>query len=209
MNKRKKEQYIPHKGVEPQDLTGGISGKENGEHHGFHLVGARFFVFFAALSIFSLRAELLGCVSANQVTGICQDDGAAGNGTAVEQDRAEDRDGAKERGAAAERDGAAGDNGAAETGTLFMTISDTNGVKRLLSSEHPAVLTQGLYFTFPDGMRECEVRENDGAWVTAAEQVYFEPKQAAGAVVCVQFRARGRGGEFCYSRSFVMVGGEE
>lgn len=191
MNKRKKEQYIPRKGVEPQDLTGDIGGKENGEHHGFHLVGARFFVFFAALSIFSLRAELLGCVSANQVTGMCQDDGAVRNDGTVGND------------------GAAGDSGTEAVETLFMTISDTNGVKRLLSSEHPAVLTQGLYFTFPDGMRECEVRKNNDAWAKTTERVYFEPKQAAGAVVCVQFRARGRGGEFCYSRSFVMVGYEE
>ncbi|MDE6419582.1 MAG: hypothetical protein K2K87_03530, partial [Lachnospiraceae bacterium] len=44
----------------------------------------------------------------------------------------------------------------AEMGTLFMTIYDANGVKRLLSPEHPAVLEEGLYFTFPDDAWECE-----------------------------------------------------
>ncbi|MCM1539603.1 MAG: hypothetical protein NC254_14545 [bacterium] len=191
MNKRKKGQYLPLKVVGRQDLTGGTLGKKNGEHHGFHLVGAYFFVFFAALFIFSLRAELLRYVSANQVTGVRQDGGAVRNDEAV-------RNG-----------GAVRDNGTEETGTLFMTISDTNGVKRLLSSEHPAVLTHGLYFTFPDGMCECEVRKNNGAWVRTTERVYFEPKQAADVAVCVQFRARGHDGEFYYSRDFVMMSGGE
>lgn len=97
-------------------------------------------------------------------------------------------------------------NGEAEP--LFMTIYDTNGAKRLLSSKHPAVLTQGLYFTFPSDVRECEISQNNGEWEKAEKQVYLDPNRSANAVLYVQFRARESDGRVHYSRSFVMMGGK-
>lgn len=96
------------------------------------------------------------------------------------------------------------DKDEAAMGTLFMTIYDANGVKRLLSPEHPAVLEEGLYFTFPDDAWECEICQNDGAWTKAAEQVYLDPREKEDAMICVRFRAKGSDGRLRCSRSFVL-----
>ena len=93
-----------------------------------------------------------------------------------------------------------------EAETLFITICDTDGVKRLLSSEHPAVLTQGLYFSFPKDVQECEISQNDGAWIKTAERVYLDPKQTEAMVIRVRFRAKGSDGSLRYSKSFVLIG---
>ncbi|MBD5482232.1 MAG: hypothetical protein HDR15_06895 [Lachnospiraceae bacterium] len=93
-----------------------------------------------------------------------------------------------------------------EEETLFIAICDTDGVKRLLSSEHPAILTQGLYFSFPKDVKECEICQNDGAWIKTAERVYLDPKQTEDMVIRVRFRAKGSDGSLRYSRSFVLVG---
>lgn len=95
----------------------------------------------------------------------------------------------------------------AEKGTLFMTIYDANGVKRLLSPEHPAVLAEGLYFTFPDDAWECEICQNDGAWTKTAQQVYLDPRKEKTVMICVCFRAKGSDGRLRYSRSYVLTGG--
>lgn len=96
--------------------------------------------------------------------------------------------------------------GGSETGTLFMTIYDMNGVKRLLSSRHATVLTQGVYFVFPSDVKDCEVCQNDGIWTRAASKVYVWPQKIKDAVLCVRFRAKGNDGNMRYSRSFVLVG---
>ncbi len=93
-----------------------------------------------------------------------------------------------------------------EAETLFITICDTDGVKRLLSSEHPAILTQGLYFSYPKDVKECEICQNDGTWIKTTERVYLDPKQTEDAVIRVRFRAKGSDGSLRYSRSFVLVG---
>ena len=97
------------------------------------------------------------------------------------------------------------DKNEAAMGTLFMTIYDTNGVKRLLSTEHPAVLGEGLYFTFPDDAWEYEICQNDGVWTGTAEQVYVDPRVEEAALICVRFRAKGSDGSLRYSRSFVLL----
>lgn len=94
---------------------------------------------------------------------------------------------------------------AKEKVTLFMTICDIDGVKRLLSSEHPAILTQGLYFLFPKEVEEYEICQNDGAWIKTAERVYLDPKQTEDTVIRVRFRAKGKDGSTRYSRSFVLI----
>lgn len=96
------------------------------------------------------------------------------------------------------------DQDEAAMGTLFMTIYDANGVKRLLSPEHPAVLGEGLYFTFPDDAWEYEICQNDGAWIKTAEQVYLDPRKEETAMICVRFRAKGSDGRLRYSRCFVL-----
>ena len=93
-----------------------------------------------------------------------------------------------------------------EAHTLFMTIYDGNGVKRLLSSKHPAVLTSGLYFVFPDGVRDYEFCRNDGMWKRSGAQIYLFPQREHGEGLCVRFRARGSDGRMRYSRSFVLTG---
>ena len=93
-----------------------------------------------------------------------------------------------------------------EAHTLFMTIYDENGVKRLLSPKHPAVLTSGLYFVFPDGVRDYEICGNDGIWKQSGAQIYLFPQRERGEGICVRFRARGSDGRMRYSRSFVLTG---
>ncbi len=99
------------------------------------------------------------------------------------------------------------DKGEAAMGALFMTIYDTNGVKRILSSAHPAVLAEGLYFVFPNDAWEYEICQNDGAWTKAAEQVYVDPREEEDAMIFVRFRAKGSDGRMRYSRKFVLIGG--
>ena len=90
--------------------------------------------------------------------------------------------------------------------TLFMTICDADGVKRLLSPGHPAILTKGLYFLFPDDVRDYEIYQNDGAWRSVEQQVYLRPQKGKAAKICVRFRARGSNGEIRYSRSYLLLG---
>lgn len=93
-----------------------------------------------------------------------------------------------------------------EAETLFMTVYDEDGLKRLLSPSHPAILSQGLYFTFPGDMLDYEICRNDGVWKSAEEQVYLSPRKGKEEEIRVRFRAKASDGELRYSRSFVLMG---
>lgn len=108
-------------------------------------------------------------------------------------------------GGAEESGSDAADYGEEGQETLFMTIYDENGAKRLLSSKHPARLAKGIYFAFPDDVRDCEICTNGGGWIKTGRQTYVMPPRTEGDVLLVQFRARTGDGSLHHSRSFALM----
>lgn len=91
---------------------------------------------------------------------------------------------------------------------LHMTILDDQGIKRLLCRDRPTMLTQGIFFTFPDGAEGCEICVNGGTWTKVPEENGYPVnvgELAYGETLDVRFRAWDEDRGLLYSRSYVLI----